>query len=304
MTVTDQPHVPVTRQHDLDDGAGSLLRVREWGPLDGGVVVFHHETPGSGLSVPGGWDAPQALGIRVVTIERPGYGRSIGAGGRRVVDAAAWTRRVADRLGLDTFALLGRSGGAPHAAAAAALLGERVHRLCITSGIGPDELPGFDPAAGMLATTRHEIACARAGEASLRSFLDEVLADLPSIIEGGDLIAPSDVEVLGRGDVRTEDRARHQESMRQGTEGWIRDDLALFHHPWDFDLGAVTAETLLLYGLDDVQVPASHGDAYRRALGHGQLVKIPAAGHLLRDYERDALRWLVSDDPGPARLST
>lgn len=301
MTVSDPLRVPVTREHDLDDGAGNRLRVREWGPLDGDVVVFHHEIRGCGLSVPGGWSTPDALGIRVITVERPGYGCSTGTPGRRVVDAAGWTRRVADRLGLDEFALLGRSGGAPHAAAAAAVLGERVRRLCLTSGLGPDELPGFDPAAGMVAAQRHEIACARVGETSLRTFIDEQPS--PSSPEGLDPFSPSDVEVLGRGDVRIEDQARHRESLRQGTDGWVHDDLALFHHPWGFDLAAITAPTLLLYGLDDVHVPASHGDAYRRALGHGQLVKIPDAGHLLRDYEPDVLRWLVSDDPGPARLS-
>lgn len=51
------------------------------------------------------------------------------------------------------------------------------------------------------------------------------------------------------------------ETLRQGVAGWLQDDLALFQRPWGCDLAAVTAQTLLLYGVDDVVVPASHGDA-------------------------------------------
>jgi pimeloyl-ACP methyl ester carboxylesterase len=285
----------------VDDGLA--LFVRDWGPLDGAPVIHHHGMPSCSLSVPGGWQAPDDAGVRLVAFDRPGYGRTPARAGRQVGDAALWTQRVADDLGLGTFSMFGMSGGAPHAAAAAAALGERVHKLCLVNGVGPDELPGFDPASEMLPETRQEIACARAGRADLHRFIDALLAETEPMEPWFKQLPPSDVELLGRREVQVEDAAVYAESMGPGRDGWLDDDLALFHYPWGCDLAAVTAQVLLLYGMDDVLVPANHGDAWAMALGHGQLVKVADAGHWLRDVEPDALRWLADPSGAPARFS-
>ena len=92
--------------------------------------------------------------------------------------------------------------------------------------------------------------------------------------------------------------------MRAGLDGWIEDDLALFRYSWGCDFSAITAQTVLLHGLDDVFIPANHGDAWKLVLGHGQLVKLPERGALvagLRDRSaaldgvgrRDPLRLSV-----------
>jgi pimeloyl-ACP methyl ester carboxylesterase len=303
MTLTEHLAAPGHRTHQVVADGGVELLVRDWGPVDGAAVIYHHATPGSSLSVPGGWNAPDELGIRVVTFDRPGYGGSHDAPGRTVSDAAGWTRAIADALGIARFTLLGAGGGGPHAAAAAAVLGEQVSKLAVVAGVGPDEMPGFDPAAGTMPATRTEIAFARAGEALLRSHMSEVLARPDPLEVWFAHLPPSDVEIIGRGEVRLEHQTGQIEESRQGGDGWIQDDLAMFHRRWGCDLATVTAQTLLLYGAEDALLPSAHGDAYRMALGHGQLVKVPDAGHFLRDYEPDVLRWLVSPNHEPARFT-
>jgi pimeloyl-ACP methyl ester carboxylesterase len=294
---------PVARTHEIASPDGASLFVRDWGPVDGTPIVHHHGMPGCSLSVPGGWDAAKQVGVRVISIDRPGYGRSARRPGRRVADAAEWTGRVADALDLDRFSLFGMGAGAAHAAAAAAALGERVRKLCLAAALGPDELPGFDPANEMIAMTRHEIACARAGESVLRTFLEPLMALTEPLEPWLEDLPACDVEVLGRREVQVEDAASYEESMASGLDGWVDDDLALFHREWGCDFAAVTSRTLLLYGLDDVLVPANHGDAWRLVLGHGQLVKVPEAGHWLRDFEPEVLDWLASPADEPARLT-
>lgn len=303
MSLPDVAASATPRTHEVVVADGLTLFVRDWGPVDGPTVIHHHSQPSCSLSVPGGWAAPVETGVRVVTFDRPGYGHSPRQPGRRVFDAAAWTRAIADALGLESFALCGTGAGGPHAVAAAASLGERVTKLCVANGLGPDELPGFDPASGMLRETRHEIACARAGEAPLRGFIDSLMTRREPMEPWFRQLPPSDAELMGRRDVQLEDAAVYAETMRSGQDGWVDDDLALFRHRWGADPGAVTAQTLLLYGIDDVLLPASHGDAWMTALGHGQLVKLPEVGHWLRDYEPDVLRWLATPDDSPARLS-
>ena len=235
---------------------------------------------------------------------RPSGLRTFDAGPmRRVADAAAWSEQIADQLGFDQFSLLGTGAGAPHAVAAAAALGERVPKLCLINGLGPDELPGFDPATGMTEETRQEIACARAGEPVLRRFIDTVMQHDDPLEPWFEHLGSTDVEILGRREVQLEEAAAYAESMDSSVEGWVADDLALFHHSWGCDFSFVTAQTLVVNGLEDVFVPANHGDAWALALGHGQLIKLPEAGHWLRDYERDVLRWLASQGNEPVRLS-
>ena len=43
-------------------GEGETLLVRDWGPLDGPPVVFHHAMPACSLTVPGGWGAADEAG--------------------------------------------------------------------------------------------------------------------------------------------------------------------------------------------------------------------------------------------------
>ena len=85
--------------------------------------------------------------IRLISYDRPGYGGSSRYRGRSVADAAADVDRIADALGLDAFAVVGRSGGGPHALACAALLNGRVTRTAgLVSVAHPDadELDWFD----------------------------------------------------------------------------------------------------------------------------------------------------------------
>lgn len=280
--------------------AGTTLVVRDWGPPDAAPVIFHHGTPSSSLAVPHG--AGEA-GRRVITFDRPGYGGSSNRPGRTVADAAAWSAGIADALGLDRFALMGTSGGGPHAAAAAALLGDRVTRLCICVGLGPTELDGFDVADGAVPETRDEIGAAMHGESVLRDFIARHMESDDPYDAWLPRLPAWDQDVLSRPQALVDLEVDSQEAMRGGVEGWLNDDLAFFHRPWGCDLSQVSATTLMVFGGADVLVPHTHGDAYLRAIGHGQLVKIPGAGHWMDDVEPAILEWLVSDGAAPAELS-
>ena len=60
---------------------------------------------------------------RLVSYGRPSYGGSRPNAGRDVASAAADVAGLADALEIERFAVMGASGGGPHALACAALLG-------------------------------------------------------------------------------------------------------------------------------------------------------------------------------------
>lgn len=75
--------------------------------------------------------------MQLIAYDRPGYGGSDRHVGRTVADVAQDVAAIADALGLDTFAVAGRSGGAAGALACAALLPDRVTRTATMVGLAP-----------------------------------------------------------------------------------------------------------------------------------------------------------------------
>src|SRR5205085_9089949 len=79
-----------------------------------------------------------------VSYDRPGYGGSTTVTGRDVASAAGDVAAVADALGLDRFAVMGASGGGPHALACAAGLETRVTgAVCLASPVPYDGDPAW-----------------------------------------------------------------------------------------------------------------------------------------------------------------
>jgi pimeloyl-ACP methyl ester carboxylesterase len=100
-------------------------------------VFAFHGTPGSRLQIAIEDSPIRAAGVRLVCPDRPGYGLSTFQPGRRLVDWPRDVAHLADHLGIDRFAVMGISGGGPHSAVCAALIGDRVTSAAIVSGVGP-----------------------------------------------------------------------------------------------------------------------------------------------------------------------
>jgi len=123
--------------HTYDTGTGDL------------AVVWHHGTPNIGTPPEPLFVASERLNIRWVSFDRPGYGGSTPLPCRDIASAAACCAAVADALGIERFAVMGHSGGGPHAMACAALLPERVVGAVSVSGLAPYGADRLDWFAGM-----------------------------------------------------------------------------------------------------------------------------------------------------------
>jgi pimeloyl-ACP methyl ester carboxylesterase len=92
--------------------------------------------------------AAAARGIRLFSYSRPSYGGSSPHPGRWVASAAADVAQLADAFGVRRFAVMGYSGGGPHALACGALLAGRVSGVVSLAGLAP-LMEDFDWFAGM-----------------------------------------------------------------------------------------------------------------------------------------------------------
>ena len=279
--------------HDVELPDGGTLRVLEWGDPNGPLAIFHHGTPSSALAIPGGWHSASLSPFRLCSFNRPGYGASSRAPGRTVASAASWSAAIADQFGCERFAVVGTSGGGPHAAATAAALPNRVTALGLNVSLGPFETAKSN-IHGLPEDTLAEAAAARAGESTLRSFMSQ-LGPINSSLEGWiDLLPPSDRAVLRDDQTKFEEERSLIEWSAQGFDGWVDDDLALFGTPWGFDPAEIHVPTWILFGESDVLVSPNHALLWSERIPHAARRGVPGGGHWLRHQEPELLRELFT----------
>jgi pimeloyl-ACP methyl ester carboxylesterase len=280
---------------------GRTLAFAEWGDPAGHPVFGLHGTPNSRLARH--WDESVFVdaGARLITYDRPGYGRSDRHAGRGVVDCVGDVVAIADTLGIDRFSVTGTSGGGPHALAVAARAPERVTRAGCTVSPAPFDAPGFDWFEGMDPLNVKEIGWAVDGEAALVPELEREAAAMlarvagdPSKVLGDDWeLSAADRVELARPERAGMIRADVAESFRAGVWGWVDDDLAVVA-PWGFDVEEISVRTRVVFGATDVLVPVQHGRWLARHVPGAEVVVEEAAGHLATpELVVERLRWLV-----------
>ncbi|PIE95746.1 alpha/beta hydrolase [Bacillus fungorum] len=131
------------KDHIITLQDGRKLAYIEYGKTNGLPVMLFHGTPGSRI-----WSltddmVAKRFGIRLISIDRPGYGLSDQKRNRTVLDWAEDVNELADQLKLQTFSIIGVSGGGAYAAACAYQIPERLQSVQMVSSATPfeDEKP-------------------------------------------------------------------------------------------------------------------------------------------------------------------
>ncbi|WP_019586442.1 alpha/beta fold hydrolase [Deinococcus apachensis] len=248
------------------------------------AVFWHHGTPNIGAPPEPLFATAAELGLRWVSYDRPGYGGSTARPGRDVACAAADVASIADALGIGQFAVMGHSGGGPHALACGALLPERVLAVVSVAGLAPYGMPGLDWFGGM---TPSGIASLRAA-AEGRDAKERYEASNPEF--DPEMFTPADHAALsGRWSWLN---SVVGPAMEGGPGGPIADDLA-YVAPWGFDPGQMTRPVLLLHGEQDRVVPCSHSRWLARHCPPAELRLSAGDGHIsILNSGAAALNWL------------
>lgn len=110
---------------------GRVLGFAEYGDPEGTPLLFFHGYPSSRLECGPADQLLRRLGIRALSLDRPGFGLSSPQPGRRIIDWPADVQEFVQAKDLSRFAVLGVSGGGPYALACAHML-----RCGVLTGVG------------------------------------------------------------------------------------------------------------------------------------------------------------------------
>jgi pimeloyl-ACP methyl ester carboxylesterase len=293
-------------------GAGRVMTVDDVGDPDGAPVLYLHGTPDSRLARHPDDGLAAAAGVRLLAVDRPGYG---GASPLPGPWSPAWPEVVAadvagvlDALGVARCGVLAWSGGAPTGVALAALRPARVAGLGIVAGLVPRQAYD-DPAvrlagqsrlgvveladvvppgelgaeiAPMLAPVPCDVALAVEHQAEHRTAADA--AELATVPGGAERMAEALVE-----------------AVRPGLAGAAA-DVEAQARPLAVDLAAVACPVRLWYGAGDVVAPPAFGRWYEAHLPHASLTVVDGAAHYVA-FTRwgemlSALATAASPEPG------
>lgn len=279
-TPCTSPPAETERRLRLKDGR--VLACLELGDPAGAPVLYFHGFPGSRLEARIAASAAARLGLRVLAVDRPGFGQSTFQVGRTIGSWAADVAALTDWLGLRRFSVIGVSGGGPYALACAALLPVRVARVALVCPLGP--LDVADGKAGMLPQDRILLALARYAAPLARAVIrmlvhwmrQEPDRYLRFMLAG---MKPPDRDLFADSWYRALMLESTAEALRQGGRGPAR-ELTLIARSWDFGLEDVRMPVGLWQGLADQILPAAMARRLAAALPACNARYFPEEGHL------------------------
>ncbi len=261
------------------------------------VVFYSHGFPASRIEAVLAQRAARELELTIVALDRPGFGGSDWYRERKLEDWARDVALVADYLAVSRFALLGVSGGAPTAIAAAGELHDRITALAVVSGVAPvhysRSLEGMNVANKVLLRLGERMP--RVGRRLIATIaalwrINPILAQLWFRA----LLPEPDLRICRRPEVTKIMSLAIREGLKQGTRGVVT-DFELLTSDWRHLLKRVRSPSYVWHGDADTYVPMAMGEVLAENIPGCIFRKVEGGGHfMIVDTLREILTTIAA----------
>jgi pimeloyl-ACP methyl ester carboxylesterase len=259
---------------------GRRVGVWRFGTDGGWPLVWHHGGLVCGLDAKVIDAAARQCGADVISIDRPGIGRSDRWSMPLIAQWPHTVEQIADLLHLEEFAVAGWSGGGPYALACAAAMPRRVHAVATVAGMAPLERPRHVAELGLW-LDKLLIPAARSAPwaAAAALWLTRWMPDRYMVWEGRRTFGGSkDMPALATALPTL--IAAIREATRRGVSGMV-DEYRRYYGSWGFDLGQVRQSVTIWQGELDTWLPMNHARRLASRLPNSRLEVVAGASHAL-----------------------
>jgi pimeloyl-ACP methyl ester carboxylesterase len=257
--------------------SGRRLAWEDVGEKTAAPILYCHGAPGSRLQrrLFVGDDAMRVAGVRVITIDRPGYGYSDFESDRTIEDWRTDVAAVLEHLGVGRFAVLGFSSGTPYALSLAASP-LPVVALGVVSGDAPPREVADAP-VGLPETISHHPRMAFL----ILQFIRVMARVTPgfTIDRGTAMLSDADRRVVADSARQRAFLEMLKDSLREGPRGMIL-DLQIENGPWRVRPPSRPIPIHIWHGEADADSPASIGRYLASHLAGAKLHLYPGEGHV------------------------
>ncbi len=275
--------VPTPRK--VRTSATRVVGYYDFGDRDGIPMLALHGTPSSGAGFAWADEPARERGIRLLAPDRPGIGYSDRwprANQMAVVDYPPELIAFADALDIESFPVLGYSGGGPYALAAAHASPQRVRAAAVVAGAGHigewaslEEYETTDRQLSQLATRAPALARAAL---SASAFIARV-APRVSVRFAQLELPPPDREVLAKFPSPRTTLATFTQAVLRDANGVV-DDYAALARRWGFTVEDIAVPVQCWHGSADRTVPMRHSEELVARIPGARLTRWDGDGHL------------------------
>ena len=245
--------------------AGRAIAYAEYGDPAGRPVVLLHGTPGSRRLGELFASAAAEQGIRLLAVDRPGYGDSDAWPERSIRDSGRIVAAVLDDAGIEQVGVVGFSGGGPHALTVAATHPDRVTSVDVLSGATPPSVGPTPLAQRLLAGLAAATPRLFGGLFGLQAWIAD--HGSPSVFLSQ--YTDRDIETFEQATV--DHLTAEFVAAVGGSRPGVATEFRLLGEPWGFDLAEIDRPVRFWHGKRDTNVPLAAVQELARRLPDGEL---------------------------------
>ncbi len=258
------------------------LSYTEYGVDTGFPVFYLHGITSSRLSAQPADEVAKKMNIRLIAVDRPGIGLSSLFPFQTLVEWTDDLKNLANALHIDTFSVLGHSGGGAYALASAYTMPERLQSVSIVGSAIPFttyNLKKFLPKHFhyIKSLAKNIPWCFSALMATLRLLF---LKRTDSVVDANLKILPeADRNILTNKKLKEMLVISAMEACRQGSQG-ISQDASLLTSDWGFDIENIKKPVTIWHGTNDLTIPLPAAKYLHHLLPNSELITRKNQGHL------------------------
>src|SRR5437588_4892777 len=289
------------REKLIELEGAEVIALDEYGDANGVPVIFCHGWPSSRAMARLADEPARDLGIRIISLDRPGISGSSLQPDRKLSDWPRVVERIVEHLGVREFRILAISGGAPYAYATAVAMPQRVQAIAIVGGAPP--MAELVAGEGLLPLYRWMLSLYRTRPRLLRRFFHlarPVLSLRPPVRFRPLLLKmlrlrPCDAESLRDAAAFEAIFESQRRAWRASAEGVVA-DAQIYAQPWGFAIEDVRVPVRFWHGKEDRAFSVQLAEELANRFSNCHARFVDDAGHysLPIRHMRDILKDLIS----------